>query len=290
MRLMRLGNVGEEFAAVALDEHRAIDVSDLVARVDGQWLAAGGLAELRSALPQLIAERPAIDLATVRIGSPISQPHQILCIGLNYADHAAESNMPLPSEPVVFTKSPNTMVGPNDSVRIPRGSSATDWEVELGIVIGARARYLDTPEQAWDCIAGFVLVNDVSERDFQLHRNGQWVKGKSAETFNPTGPWLLPKEDFTQGLDNLSMRLWVNGVLEQDGSTADMVFRPIEIVQYLSQFMVLEPGDLINTGTPAGVGLGKTPQRFLVEGDVMELSIEHLGTQRQELIRWDAEG
>jgi 2-keto-4-pentenoate hydratase/2-oxohepta-3-ene-1,7-dioic acid hydratase in catechol pathway len=218
-----------------------------------------------------------------RVGAPIARPHQILCIGLNYSDHAAETGQPVPSEPILFTKSPNTLVGPYDDVRIPRGSTKTDWEVELGVVIGRRTSYLDSPEQARDAIAGYLVVNDVSERAFQMERGGQWVKGKSAETFNPAGPWLVTPDDVP---DVLALDMWldVNGVRRQTGSTARMVFDPFVLVHYLSQFLVLEPGDLVNTGTPPGVGLGLDPPVFLQPGDVMELGIAGLGEQRQRVV------
>jgi 2-keto-4-pentenoate hydratase/2-oxohepta-3-ene-1,7-dioic acid hydratase in catechol pathway len=202
---------------------------------------------------------------------------------LNYSDHAAETGLPVPSEPILFTKSPNALVGPNDDVRIPRGSTKLDWEVELGVVIGRRTSYLDSVEDARATIAGFVVVNDVSERAFQIERGGQWSKGKSAETFNPAGPWLVTPDEIDDVLD---LRMWldVNGVRRQHGSTSTMIFDPYFIVHYLSQFLVLEPGDLINTGTPPGVGMGFQPQVWLQAGDVMELSIEGLGQQRQTVV------
>jgi 2-keto-4-pentenoate hydratase/2-oxohepta-3-ene-1,7-dioic acid hydratase in catechol pathway len=218
-----------------------------------------------------------------RIGAPIARPHQILCIGLNYSDHAAETGQAVPEEPILFTKSPNTLVGPYDDVRIPRGATKTDWEVELGIVIGRRTSYLDSVEQARDSIAGWLVVNDVSERAFQMERGGQWVKGKSAETFNPAGPWLVTPDEVADVMD-LGMWLDVSGVRRQTGSTATMIFDPFFIVHHLSQFMVLEPGDLINTGTPPGVGMGLKPPVWLQPGDVMELGIDGLGSQRQRVI------
>ena len=196
---------------------------------------------------------------------------------------AKETGQEVPAEPILFTKSPNTLIGPNDDVRIPRGSTKPDWEVELGIVIGRRASYLDSLDDARDAIAGGVLVNDVSERAFQIERGGQWLKGKSAETFNPAGPWLVTPDEVDDVLD-LGMTLAVNGVRRQDGSTSTMVFDPFFIVHYISQFLVLEPGDLINTGTPPGVGMGLKPQVWLQEGDVMELAIDNLGTQRQTVV------
>ena len=218
-----------------------------------------------------------------RVGSPIPRPGKIICIGLNYADHAAESGMPVPEEPIVFFKASNTLVGPNDDVHIPRKSKKTDWEVELGVVVGAECRYLNSPEDAWERISGFVISNDVSEREFQLERGGQWVKGKSCETFNPCGPWLVTPDEL-KDVQQLSMRLSVNGELIQSGSTSTMIFDVPYLLWYLSQFMVLDPGDLINTGTPPGVGMGMNPPQFLQVGDVMELEIEGLGGQRQSCI------
>ena len=221
--------------------------------------------------------------AGIRAAPPVARPHQILCIGLNFSDHAAESGQAVPDEPILFTKSPNTLQGPNDDVRIPRGSTKPDWEVELGIVVGNRTSYLDSVAEAAACIAGYVLVNDVSERAFQMERGGQWAKGKSAETFNPAGPWLATPDEIDDVLD-LGMWLDVNGVRRQTGTTKKMIFDPYFIVHYLSQFLVLEPGDLINTGTPPGVGLGITPPVWLQPGDVMTLGIDGLGAQRQHVV------
>lgn len=220
---------------------------------------------------------------TQRIGAPIARPHQILCIGLNYSDHAAETGQAVPAEPIVFNKAPNTLIGPNDDIQVPRGSAKTDWEVELGIVIGSRASYLNTDEEAEAHIAGYVLVNDVSERAFHTERGGQWVKGKSAATFNPSGPYLVTPDEVPDVL-NLGMWLDVDGVRRQTGSTSTMLFSPNFIVRYLSQFLVLEPGDLINTGTPPGVGMGLTPPVFLHGGEIMTLRIDGLGTQRQRVL------
>jgi 2,4-diketo-3-deoxy-L-fuconate hydrolase len=284
MRLMRIGPAGSERPVVRIDDETYVDVSDVVSDFDERFFADQGL----SKLAQLVAQRSAKSderrhFAGERIGAPIARPHQILCIGLNFSDHAAETGQPVPEEPILFTKSPNTLVGPNDDVRIPRGSNKTDWEVELGVVVGKRCAYLASEDEAHDAIAGFVLVNDVSERSFQLERSGQWTKGKSAETFNPAGPWLVTPDEFDD-VQSLGMWLDVNGVRRQDGSTATMIFDPYYIVRYLSQFMVLEPGDLINTGTPPGVGMGHDPQIWLQPGDVVELGIEQLGTQRQSVI------
>jgi 2-keto-4-pentenoate hydratase/2-oxohepta-3-ene-1,7-dioic acid hydratase in catechol pathway len=215
------------------------------------------------------------------------RPHQILCIGLNYADHAKESGAEVPPEPIIFTKAPNTLIGPNDDVIIPKDSLKSDWEVELGIVIGKRAKYLSSPADAEAHIAGYVLVNDVSEREFQLERQGQWSKGKSCETFNPAGPWLVTRDELSD-VSDLKMTLNVNGQARQNSTTAQMVFKPDFLVYYLSQFMVLEPGDLINTGTPPGVGLGLKPPVFLHDGDVMQLEIEGLGRQTQHAVAYRA--
>lgn len=282
MRLMRLGEPGYERPVVRVDDQHYVDVSDVVPAFDGACFSSR-LPEVEAfARSQAEAGRWST-FSGERIASPIARPHQLLCIGLNYSDHAAETGQPVPTEPIVFNKSPNTLVGPCDDVRIPRGSTKTDWEVELGVVIGTQARYLADEAAAQDAIAGYVLVNDVSERAFQLERGGQWVKGKSAETFNPCGPWLVTADEMPD-VAALSMTLDVNGVRRQTGSTATMLFRPAFLVHYLSQFMVLEPGDLINTGTPPGVGMGCTPPQYLAAGDVMELEIEGLGRQRQRLV------
>jgi 2-keto-4-pentenoate hydratase/2-oxohepta-3-ene-1,7-dioic acid hydratase in catechol pathway len=270
---------------VRLDDTSYVDVSDVVTDFNEAFFGTGP--DALTALETLVATRAAAGathrFAGERIAAPIARPHQILCIGLNYSDHAAETGQAVPAEPILFTKSPNTLIGPNDDVRIPRGSTKTDWEVELGIVIGSRASYLSDEAEAAAAIAGYVVVNDVSERAFQIERSGQWSKGKSAETFNPAGPWLVTPDEITDVLD-LSMRLSVNGEVRQNGSTKTMIFSPHFIVHYLSQFMVLEPGDLINTGTPPGVGMGMDPQVWLQPGDVMELSISGLGGQRQSVV------
>lgn len=286
MKLMRLGDEGQERPVVRVDDTHYIDVSSDIDDYDSAFFAGGGLERLREILEaQTRTPMPFVGAHghTERIGAPIARPHQILCVGLNYSDHAAETGATVPPEPIIFNKAPNTLVGPYDGLRIPRGSTKTDWEVEMGIVVGKRASYLESAAEAHDAIAGYVLVNDVSERDFQLERSGQWVKGKSAETFNPAGPWLATGDELP-GVTNLRMWLDVNGERKQTGSTSTMVFDPLFIVQYLSQFMVLEPGDLINTGTPPGVGMGQKPPQYLRPGDVVELGIEHLGSQRQVVL------
>ncbi|MET0522402.1 MAG: fumarylacetoacetate hydrolase family protein, partial [Jiangellaceae bacterium] len=263
------------------DEHY-VDVSDLTTDFDERFFGAGGLDRLAGPVAERIAAGDVLPFGDQRIGAPIARPHQILCIGLNYSDHAAETGQEVPDEPILFTKSPNTLIGPNDDVRIPRGATKTDWEVELGIVIGSRTSYLGSVDQARASIAGYVLVNDVSERAFQMERGGQWAKGKSAETFNPAGPWLATTDEIPDVRD-LDMWLDVNGVRRQTGNTKTMIFDPYFVVHHLSQFMVLEPGDLINTGTPPGVGMGMKPQVWLQPGDVMELGISRLGTARQRV-------
>ncbi|MEV6012981.1 fumarylacetoacetate hydrolase family protein [Streptomyces sp. NPDC051976] len=217
-----------------------------------------------------------------RLGPPLERVGKIVCIGLNYRDHARESGLATPDEPIVFLKAVDTVVGANDRVLIPPTSRKTDWEVELAVVMGWTARYLASPEDALACVAGYTISHDVSERAFQLERGGQWDKGKNCETFNPLGPWIVTANEISDP-QNLGLRLWVNGELRQDGSTADMIFGVAYLVWYLSQFMVLHPGDVINTGTPAGVALGMPDQPYLKAGDVVELEIDHLGRQRQQL-------
>jgi 2,4-didehydro-3-deoxy-L-rhamnonate hydrolase len=283
MYLMRIGQPGSEKPVARIDDTHYVDVSDVVADFNEAFFGSGGIAKLRDVVSERTASGELKTFAGERIGAPIARPHQMLCIGLNYSDHAAETGQAVPEEPILFTKSPNTLIGPNDEVRIPRGSTKPDWEVELGIVIGKRTSYLDSIQDARDAIAGFVVVNDVSERAFQIQRGGQWSKGKSAETFNPAGPWLVTPDEIDDVLD-LGKWLDVNGVRRQNGSTSTMIFDPYFIVHYLSQFLVLEPGDLINTGTPPGVGMGFKPQIWLQPGDVMELGIEGLGSQRQPVL------
>lgn len=248
--------------------------------IDGAFFASGGVARVREALDR--GALPVIDAEGLRIGAPIARPGKIVCIGLNYSDHAAESGADVPAEPVVFMKASNTLVGPYDEVLVPRDSVKTDWEVELAVVIGRRARYLESREEALGVVAGYAVANDVSEREFQLERGGQWDKGKSCETFNPMGPWLVTADEVGDP-QALPMRLWVNGELRQNGDTKNMIFDVAEVVRYLSRFMVLEPGDVINTGTPAGVAMGMPGQPYLRAGDVVELEIGGLGRQRQTM-------
>ncbi len=283
MHLLRLGPTGRERPVVRVGNDEYVDVSGLVGDFDEAFFAGEGVARLHDAVAQRRADRSTFSLQGRRVGAPIARPHQIVGIGLNYRDHAVEAGMPIPDEPIVFTKSPNSLAGPDDDVHLPRGSSKTDWEVELGIVIGSKCRYLEDEQAAGRAIAAYVVVNDVSERSFQLERGGQWVKGKSAETFTPCGPVLVTPDEIPDVAD-LSMWLDVNGVRRQTGSTATMLFGPAFLVHYLSQFMVLEPGDLICTGTPPGVGMGIDPPVFLRPGDVVELGIDGLGSQRQQVV------
>ena len=282
MHLMRIGAAGSEKPVVRLTDKTYVDVSDVVVDFNEAFFAAG-IDQLRPVVSERVSAGAVSRFEGERIGAPIARPHQILCIGLNYSDHAAETGSALPVEPILFTKSPNTLIGPNDDVRIPRGSTKTDWEVELGIVIGTRTSYLESVADAKASIAGFVISNDVSERVFQIERSGQWSKGKSAETFNPCGPWLATTDEIA---DVMALDMWldVSGQRRQTGSTATMIFDPYFIVHYLSQFMVLEPGDLINTGTPPGVAMGMATPAWLAPGDVMTLGIEGLGSQRQTVI------
>ncbi|GAA4428379.1 fumarylacetoacetate hydrolase family protein [Georgenia halophila] len=282
MRFMRVGAPGAERPVVTDDtagaghDERSFDLRPLTADVDGAFLA-DGLARTRAAIDA--GELPETDISGERVGSPVARPSAIVCIGMNYAAHAAESGAQPPAQPVVFLKTPNTMAGPDDVAYIPRGSSRTDWEVELGVVIGRRASYLSGPEESRDHIAGYLTANDLSERAFQLDvSGGQWSKGKCAPGFSPLGPWLVPADEVDTS--NLRLRSWVNGEPRQDSTTADMIFDVDFIVHHLSQYMALEPGDVIMTGTPQGVALaGKYP--YLSAGDVVEIEVEGLGRQRQ---------
>ena len=282
MKLMRVGAAGRERPALRMADGTVIDVSSVVDEYDGAWLAAGGMAALESRLSEGVDGFPVVDTAAERIGAPIARPCNILAIGLNYADHAAEAGMDVPSEPVLFTKAPSSYCGPNDTVLIPRTSVKTDWEVELGVVIGKEASYVADEAAAIDHVAGYCIVNDVSERDFQINRGPTWIKGKSAKTFCPTGPWLVSRDEIADP-QALAMKLSVNGDIRQNGNTGTMIFGVAHLVWYLSQFLVLEAGDLIATGTPPGVGMGMKPPTYLAPGDVMELEIDGLGVQRQEL-------
>jgi 2-keto-4-pentenoate hydratase/2-oxohepta-3-ene-1,7-dioic acid hydratase in catechol pathway len=276
MRLIRFGPKGSEKPGLMVDGIRR-DCSAFVRDYDHDFFQSGGLAVLEAAIRG--TDLPAVP-ESARWGAPVARPGKVVCIGLNYSDHALESNMPIPTEPIVFLKGTNTVIGPYDEVIIPRRSVKTDWEVELGVVIGKDARYLDSPAQSAEHIAGYCVSHDVSEREFQLERGGQWTKGKSCDNFNPVGPWLSTSDEVSH-VNDLPMQLWVNGHRMQNGSTSKMVFDVFYLVHYLSQFMTLEAGDLITTGTPPGVGLGMKPPRYLKAGDVVELEIDGLGRQRQ---------
>jgi 2-keto-4-pentenoate hydratase/2-oxohepta-3-ene-1,7-dioic acid hydratase in catechol pathway len=277
MKLLRVGEAGRE-RPVLVDDEQYFDLRPVTPDIDPVFFASDGIHHAREALAR--GSLPPTSVGDLRVGAPIARPGAVLCIGQNYSAHAAESGAEIPTAPILFYKSPNTVVGPNDEVYIPRGSTRTDWEVEVGVVIGSRARYLDSEDDALACIAGYVLSNDVSERAFQFeHSNGQWSKGKSCETFNPLGPWLVTSDEIPDP-QTLALRSWVNGESRQDATTKDMIFPIAELIYHLSQYLVLDPGDLINTGTPDGVALsGLYP--YLKAGDVVEMEIERLGTQRQ---------
>ncbi|SMX38231.1 fumarylacetoacetate hydrolase family protein [Octadecabacter ascidiaceicola] len=278
MKLLRFGPLGNEKPGL-LDADGAIrDLSGVVGDLSGAVLGDDSLAKLRGIDP---ATLPVVE-GNPRIGACVGQVGKFICIGLNYADHAAESGMALPEEPVIFFKATSSIIGPDDDVEIPRTSVKSDWEVELGVVIGKHTKYVAV-EDALDHVAGYCVVNDLSERDFQIHRSGQWVKGKSCDTFGPIGPWLVTRDDVPDP-QNLSMYLEVNGHRYQDGSTKTMHFGVATVVSHLSQFMSLQPGDVISTGTPPGVGLGQTPETYLKPGDTMELGIEGLGIQKQNVV------
>ncbi|WP_432520121.1 fumarylacetoacetate hydrolase family protein [Kineococcus sp. SYSU DK006] len=279
MKLLRTGPLGRETPAALLPDGRTLDLTGVL---DAQrpW-SAEDLAAADAAVRAGTA--PEVDLSGRRVGAPVPRPGAVVCIGLNYRDHAAETGAAIPAEPILFLKLPSTVVGPHDTVLVPRGSTRTDYEVELGVVLGATARYLDSAEEGLAAVAGYVVSHDVSEREFQLERGGQWDKGKNCETFNPMGPWFVTADEVPDPGD-LGLRLWVNGELRQEGTTRDMVFGVGELVRYLSRFMVLQPGDVINTGTPAGVAMGRPePKPYLRAGDVVECEVDGLGRTRNEL-------
>ncbi|MFF5767403.1 fumarylacetoacetate hydrolase family protein [Streptomyces tanashiensis] len=281
MKLMRIGMPGDETPAVLDEDGTTFDLRTLTTDIDGPFLASGGVDRVRRALAG--GELPRLDVTGRRTGAPVARPGKVVCVGLNYRDHAEETGAPVPERPVVFMKDPSTVVGPYDDVLIPRGSVKTDWEVELAVVIGREARYLESPEEAAGHIAGYAVSHDVSEREFQLEFSPQWDLGKSCETFNPLGPWLVTPDEAGDP-QTLGLSLAVNGEVRQNGHTKNMVFDVAHLVWYLSQYMVLRPGDVINTGTPAGVALGLPGTPYLRAGDTVELSVDGLGTQRQTFI------
>jgi 2-keto-4-pentenoate hydratase/2-oxohepta-3-ene-1,7-dioic acid hydratase in catechol pathway len=280
MKLIRFGDPGKERPGVLLNDGLRVDVSGFGSDYDEAFFGNQGLLELRRWLDINVSRSPQVDSA-LRLGPPICRPSKIVCIGLNFRDHAAESKMEPPKEPVIFFKSTTALVGPNDPLVIPRNAKKVDWEVEMAIVIGKKALYV-SKENALENVAGFVLHNDYSERTFQLERGGQWVKGKSADSFAPLGPFLATTDELTN-FDNLSMWLKVNGEYRQKSSTSKMIFDVPALVSYLSEFMTLLPGDVISTGTPAGVGLGMNPPTYLKAGDVVELGIDGLGESTQRV-------
>ncbi len=274
MKLMRVGPLGQEKPAILDKDGKVRDLSGHVADIGGAAISPEGLAKIAAIDPASLPE-----IAVDRIGACVAGTGKFICIGLNYSDHAAETGATVPPEPVIFMKATSAICGPNDDVLIPRGSEKTDWEVELGVVIGKTAKYVSEAD-AMDYVAGYCVSHDVSERAFQTERAGQWTKGKSCDTFGPIGPWLVTKDEIANPHD-LKMWLSVNGKMMQDGSSKTMVYGVAHVVSYLSQFMSLHPGDIISTGTPPGVGLGMKPPQFLKAGDVVELGIEGLGTQKQ---------
>ena len=277
MKLLRYGTQGIEKPGMMAADGTIRDLSGHIEDLTGAELSDAGLARVRDID---VNSLPVVE-ESARLGPCVGNVGKFVCIGLNYADHAAESGMALPEEPVIFFKATSAIMGPNDDVEIPRHSVKTDWEVELGVVIGKAAKYIPESE-ALDHVAGYCVINDLSERDFQLHRSGQWVKGKSADTFGPIGPWMVTRDEVPDP-QNLAMYLEVNGHRYQDGSTKTMHFDVATIVSHLSQFMSLQPGDVISTGTPPGVGMGQKPETYLKPGDVIELEIEGLGKQRQNV-------
>jgi len=278
MKLLRFGPVGAEKPGLLDADGNIRDLSGVIPDLAGTSLGDAGLQTIRALDP---ADLPLVD-GSPRLGPCVGQVGKFICIGLNYADHAAEAGMALPEEPIIFFKATSSICGPNDAIEIPRTSIKTDWEVELGVVIGKHTKYV-SPQEALDHVAGYCVVNDVSERDFQLHRSGQWAKGKSCDTFGPIGPWLVTRDEVANPQD-LSMYLDVNGHRYQDGSTRTMHFDVATVISHLSQFMSLQPGDVISTGTPPGVGMGQSPETYLKPGDRVELGVKGLGVQVQNVV------
>jgi 2-keto-4-pentenoate hydratase/2-oxohepta-3-ene-1,7-dioic acid hydratase in catechol pathway len=283
MKLIRIGEAGREKPGVLLEDGTRLDVSGFGADYGEEFFGGDGISKLRNWLAQHGGSAPRAS-GSVRLGAPICRPSKIVCIGLNFRDHAQESGMEIPKEPVIFFKATTSLVGPNDALMIPKNATKVDWEVELAVVIGKKASYVGK-ENAMDYVAGLALHNDYSERSFQLERGGQWVKGKSADTFAPLGPFLATKDEI-QDFNKLGMWLKVNGSFRQKGSTSNMICDVPGLVAYVSEFMTLLPGDVISTGTPAGVGLGMKPPQYLKAGDVVELGIDCLGESRQEVVAY----
>ncbi len=281
MKLIRFGEPNKEKAGVLLEDGTRIDASGFGSDYDEGFFENQGLGKLRAWLDRNASSAPRVS-SSLRLGPPVCRPSKIVCVGLNFRDHAAESGMELPAEPVLFFKSTSALVGPNDPLVIPRNATKVDWEVELAVVIEQKASYVST-EEALQFVAGYALHNDYSERSFQFERGGQWVKGKSSDTFAPLGPFLVTRDEL-KDTGNLGMWLKVNGEIRQKGTTANMIFNVAALVSYTSQFMTLLPGDIISTGTPAGVGFGMKPQMYLKKGDVVELGIDTLGESRQKVV------
>lgn len=280
MKLIRFGEPGKEKPGILSDGGRKIDVSGFTKDYNNDFFTSGGLNRLEKWLQENQSSAPVVN-ENVRLGPPVTGTGKIVCIGLNYEDHAKEGGMAIPKEPILFFKASSSISGPYDDVIIPKNSNKTDWEVELAVVIGKKASYV-SEEEAMDYVAGYCIHNDISEREFQLERGGQWVKGKSCDTFAPLGPYLVTKED-VEDVNNLRLWLKVNDEIKQDGNTSDFIFNVPFVVSYISQFMSLHPGDIISTGTPAGVGLGFDPPQYLKSGDVVELGIDGLGVSKQKL-------
>lgn len=283
MKLIRFGEPGKEAPGVLMDDETRLDVSAFGQDYGEAFFAEGGLARLSQWLKGNAASAPRV-AKSIRLGPPVPRPSKIVCIGLNFRDHARESKMEIPQEPVIFFKASSSLVGPNDDLILPKNSQKVDWEVELAVVIGKKCSYVE-PKQAVEYVAGYVLLNDYSERYFQLERNGQWVKGKSADTFAPLGPYLATTDEVPD-TNHLAMWLKVNGVIRQQSSSNEMIFDVPTLISYVSQFMTLLPGDILSTGTPAGVGLGMKPPQYLKAGDVVEMGIDQLGQSTQKVVAW----
>ncbi len=285
MKLIRFGLPSKEKPGIILPDGSQRDVSEFIEDYNEDFFENDGISKLQSLINSKGNSLPIIN-KEVRLGPPITKPSKIICVGLNYSKHAAESGMQIPKEPVLFFKAPSAITGPNDDIIIPKNSQKTDWEVELAIVIGKRALYVDESE-AMNYVAGYVLHNDVSEREFQIERSGQWVKGKSADSFAPIGPFIVTKDEIPDP-HNLNLWLKVNGQTMQSSNTSDLVFKIPFLVSYISQFMSLVPGDIISTGTPSGVGLGLKPPRYLKPGDIVELGVDSLGSAKQNVRAWNS--
>ncbi len=284
MKLIRFGEAGNEKPGIHIDG-KNYDVSALFKDYDESFFTNNGIQKLSALTAEEKSQLPLVD-ENIRLGCPVAKPSKVICIGLNYAKHAAESNAAIPSEPIIFMKATTAITGPNDSIMIPKDSVKTDWEVELAFVIGKKASYV-SEEEAMGYVAGYCLHNDVSEREFQLERGGTWDKGKGCDTFAPLGPWLVTKEEIA---DPHKLRLWlsVNGKMMQDGNTDDLIFGVAHLVSYISRFMTLLPGDIISTGTPAGVALGMKSPEYLKPGDLVELGIDGLGISKQNVVAWSS--